>query len=504
MKEGLMKNTSITAIAVAAGMVLSFGSAFAADLGGNCCADLEERVAELEATAARKGTRKTSLEVWGHVNKLVIAWDDGINHNTALGIDNVNHSSRFGFRGNAKVRSDLTAGYSMVVEVASGGRSTNLSQFRDKNAVAGTTATSPPSSFGSNDQAITMRESNWWLESTRLGRMTVGRFIDGAGPQGTIDLAGIGLTVASASMSLIGTGLNFRTNQPVGAPASAGSAAAGTAPSTSFSNYNIGNTTDSAGEYSTRMNGVQWASPTWAGFQVTAAYAGSIDKDNIASNAAGTATQGYGPLWAIGVKYAGEFSGVRVAAAYGHEDAVDANFTSMVSTNGTSIRPHSTNDGVSLSLMHVATGLFAQGFYNEYTRGHDIFNGAGASSYSAIGATKDTAKQWQIQAGIARNWFGIGNTALYGEYSMTRNGYNTFGLEGANTALYSATNGGVAYTGDNTKNRMWGLGVQQDLDAAAMQLFAGYRNFSLSSDNCSAAGGCKDISMFIAGSKIRF
>ena len=27
----------------------------AADLGGNCCADLEERVAELEATTARKG-----------------------------------------------------------------------------------------------------------------------------------------------------------------------------------------------------------------------------------------------------------------------------------------------------------------------------------------------------------------------------------------------------------------------------------------------------------------
>jgi hypothetical protein len=29
--------------------------AIAADLGGDCCADLEERVAELEATTARKG-----------------------------------------------------------------------------------------------------------------------------------------------------------------------------------------------------------------------------------------------------------------------------------------------------------------------------------------------------------------------------------------------------------------------------------------------------------------
>ena len=41
----------------------------AADLGGNCCADLEERIAELEATTARKGNRKVSLEVSGFVNE---------------------------------------------------------------------------------------------------------------------------------------------------------------------------------------------------------------------------------------------------------------------------------------------------------------------------------------------------------------------------------------------------------------------------------------------------
>ena len=42
--------------------------AFAADLGGDCCADLEERVAELEATTARKGNRKVSLSIYGQVN----------------------------------------------------------------------------------------------------------------------------------------------------------------------------------------------------------------------------------------------------------------------------------------------------------------------------------------------------------------------------------------------------------------------------------------------------
>ena len=53
-----------------------------ADLGGNCCADLEERIAELEATTARKGNRKVSLEVYGQVNEAIMLWNDGGESNT--------------------------------------------------------------------------------------------------------------------------------------------------------------------------------------------------------------------------------------------------------------------------------------------------------------------------------------------------------------------------------------------------------------------------------------
>jgi hypothetical protein len=41
----------------------------AADLGGDCCADLDERVADLEATTARKGNKKVSVELYGRVNQ---------------------------------------------------------------------------------------------------------------------------------------------------------------------------------------------------------------------------------------------------------------------------------------------------------------------------------------------------------------------------------------------------------------------------------------------------
>ena len=45
----------------------------AADLGGDCCADLEERVAELEATTVRKGNKKVKVELYGRVNRVSIS-----------------------------------------------------------------------------------------------------------------------------------------------------------------------------------------------------------------------------------------------------------------------------------------------------------------------------------------------------------------------------------------------------------------------------------------------
>src|SRR5262245_13585865 len=65
----------------------------AADLGGDCCADLEDRIAELEATTVRKGNKKVSLTLYGQVNKSVLWWDDGAEKNTYV-VDNNYESSR--------------------------------------------------------------------------------------------------------------------------------------------------------------------------------------------------------------------------------------------------------------------------------------------------------------------------------------------------------------------------------------------------------------------------
>ena len=100
MIGGSMKMTSRFALAAAAGLLLgaAMTPAKAADLGGGCCADLEERVAELEATTARKGNRVVSLQVYGQVNKALLIFDDGVDSDAYV-VDNDASGSRIGFTG---------------------------------------------------------------------------------------------------------------------------------------------------------------------------------------------------------------------------------------------------------------------------------------------------------------------------------------------------------------------------------------------------------------------
>ncbi len=77
---------------------------------------------------------------------------------------------------------------------------------------------------------------------------------------------------------------------------------------------------------------------------------------------------------------------------------------------------------------------------------------------------RDTGNTWLVQAGIAQNWFGIGRTTLYGEYGKAN---DTGGV-------WSAT-----LNGTQSDMRYYGLGIVQAIDAAAMELYAGYRNYNL-------------------------
>ena len=119
------------------------------------------------------------------------------------------------------------------------------------------------------------------------------------------------------------------------------------------------------------------------------------------------------------LRYAGEFSGFRIAAGIGYERSTDrATPATLDPTARLLDRRISRTSRLGVAacrLMHVPTGLFVQGHYTaaDYNDAGHVANGYWGS---AGGATKKDTAQWLIQAGISKNWFGIGNTAIYGEY----------------------------------------------------------------------------------------
>ncbi len=108
------KNLIAVAITMAAWTIA--GTAYAADMGGApCgCSDLEERVAELEATTARKDNRKVTLTIYGQISKSLM-WVDG---DSRTGVDNFNAPTLFGLKGSARISKDFTTGY--VIEYEAG------------------------------------------------------------------------------------------------------------------------------------------------------------------------------------------------------------------------------------------------------------------------------------------------------------------------------------------------------------------------------------------------
>ena len=138
------------------GLALGSAAAQAADLGGDCCGDLEERIAELEATTARKGNRKVSLKISGWVNEQALYWNDETESNVYVG-NNDQERSRFKFAGEATIADGWSAGYTIEIGVRSS-RSSRYSQDDDEGgATAGT---------------LDIRKSSWFLKSKTYGKLS--------------------------------------------------------------------------------------------------------------------------------------------------------------------------------------------------------------------------------------------------------------------------------------------------------------------------------------------
>lgn len=457
-------------------------SAQAADLGGDCCADLEERVAELEATTVRKGNRKVSLTVSGWVHKSIMHWDDGLETNTYAGVDSINASTRFRLTGDAKIDPRWSAGYLIEVETLGDMNSSSVNQ---NNSGLGAAA----------GAIVNVRHTAWWIENKVYGRVWLGLTDPaGAGIDG-INLANTNFA-ANSKVGLNGGGFFLRGNTGSAAAALPHNMSARTWSNILHGNNGISNLSDE-----TRLNVIKYVSPTVMGFIVSTSW-------------------GENDMWDVALRYAGEISGFKLAAGAAYTKVTDANignaqgnnhFNGCADVAATAVVSTRDRDcssfAVAGSIMHVATGLFVTANYGERTDNlrKELFLQT-TNIDSALVSAKDT--NWGVRGGIERKWTGLGNTTLFGEYNLST------GTPLAAGAIQSADAGiqiaAERIVGSDVSS--WGLGVVQSVDAAAMDLYIAYRNIAAdvkTATNAVGGGtttidGIKDFQLFTVGGVIRF
>jgi hypothetical protein len=160
MRRLVAAGASALASLLAVALPVAIGPARATDLG-----DLELRVAELETTTVRTGSRRLSLHIYGQVNRAVLFWDDGFDSGI-YGVDNHTSSSRIGFTSQAAIAPGWTAGYRLEFETA----------FPSSNEVfngpGGADAIDPI--LGPLGASPRVRHSYWYVLSKDVGRLSVG------------------------------------------------------------------------------------------------------------------------------------------------------------------------------------------------------------------------------------------------------------------------------------------------------------------------------------------
>jgi|LNFM01.1.fsa_nt_gb hypothetical protein len=459
MHGGLLKSASAVAIVAAAGL---FANANAADLGGDCCADLEERVAELEATTVRKGNRKVSLSISGFVGHQVMWWDDGAQSDTYIG-DGGNIFSRFRFTGSAKITPQMTAGFTYEFGI-------------NNNAIGSMTQDNGGDDLGGATAPL-LRDSTVWLRHKQLGMVKIG--------QGS---------TATDNLILIDLGQKSSASTPDSALYNGAFLLRGT--NGVFGNTNLNWNAAIRGHESfdtSRRNHVLYETPTLAGFTLQAA----IAEDN---------------YWDVALRYAGEFGGFRFAAGIGYQEDTEFNGPAPSIVAGDTTVRCTTNCDVkaidikgSASILHVATGLFVTGAAGQ----REIDGSFGAPAAGTAYAGPDLT-WWYLSGGISQNFFGVGKTVLFGEYMVSEGGLeqSAFLSTANNNYRFNQVNSGTSTSEVN----MWGLGITQHIDAAAMELFATYKNFSLEGTGFtgaaaslnSGASGVSDFQTVIVGTRINF
>ena len=426
----------LAALHAAAGFVSSAG---AADLGGNCCADLEERIAELEATTARKGNRKVSLTVSGYVAQEITYWNDGGETNIYLHGLGPTQATHVKFNGQAQVMPGVTAGYMLRIQ--------NL----DDNPFGRAGAAAMNQDNDNFSQGLNVQMSFWYVQSKELGKVSVGRgpmaaksaamFTDQSGtqlisnytffsgfPNFTIRSGG---NLVPANLTWGQLAYCYHQSAPIGG--------------------------DCNGLV---MNGVRYDTPVFAGFSASASW-------------------GEDDVWDVAARYAGEMGGFKLAFGVGYSAATDEN-TAVVNAN--IIHKDSGVFQAGGYVQHIATGLFAHAAYGREDNSNTVI---------AVGAgTPPDSDHCYVKAGVRQKWTPLGATVLWGDYAEYNDQLGT---------------DAIALGATSSTLKRYGLGVSQEIDAAAMSVYLKYQRSTADITGIPAAiGSLDDLDLVSAGAIINF
>ena len=339
--------------------LIGVSGASAADLGGNCCADLEERIAELEASAAVKGNRKVSLTVSGWVAEQVVYWDDGVESNTYVSGLGTAFASNMNFTGTAKINKDWSAGYVLHLEAIDSDVYTT-----NQNTPVG------PAALTGTKNSVQVLYSYWFLKNEQLGKLSVGK-VSPADDNAIVSLDSSGTLAAAYWVAYDVFGFNVRGNFAPGQSMTWGNAS-------SCRGYG-GGPGDCDG---LPRNAVRYDTPAYKGFSATASWGEDDD-------------------WALAGWYANTLGNFKIAGALTYAETTDSNLGAPP-------------DG---KLKYTQAGLYVQHLPSGW------FATAGWGHLTEQGGLVDNpaTDTWYMKSGVRLKLNPLGATIPYGEYLGANN-----------------------------------------------------------------------------------
>jgi predicted porin len=225
------------------------------------------------------------------------------------------------------------------------------------------------------------------------------------------------------------------------------------------------------------QNVVRYDSPTFGGFSVSASW-------------------GEDDMWDVAGRYAGEWGGFKLAAAVAYNEVTDQRY------NGGVAVPDQQYFQAGAFLMHVPTGLFGLVNYG------DLQTDALVTGDPTLDIGAGDAQTWYGKIGLRSRFSSLGHTVFYGEYL---NGQG--GAVGVDDVLANNDPADDTTFDDDRRVVMggselevWGAGIVQEIDAAAMSVWVKYRHLSASGlvDSEGVAIGSEDFQYVGVGALINF